>query len=420
VPILYFGIAHVALSVAFAAVAVNPRAVAGFFYHSRIVAIVHLVTLGWITASILGSLYIVGPIALRVQLPATWLDYSAFAFVSIGIVGMVAHFWIESYAGMAWSAAMVALGIAVVGWRTCLQLRHAPIPRAVQMHIALAFANIIGAGTFGVVLGFDKIYHFLPGFVLSNVVAHAHLAAVGWASMMVVGVAYRLLPMVLPAQMPKGGGLWVSAVLLEIGTAGLFVTLLLRSSAIWVFALTVIGGLGAFLSQVIWMLRHRRTPPPGRPTPDPAVLHAGAALVSLAIAATIGVWLAALDVSETTLRLAMAYGVFGLVGFLGQMVIGMEGRLLPLFAWYWAYANTGYRGPVTPPHAMGSNGVQMLVFVLWLFGVPWLAGGLSLDAVLFVRAGAWCLLGATLLDTANVIRILRHAFPRWSSTPHLR
>jgi hypothetical protein len=53
---------------------------------------------------------------------------------------------------------------------------------------------------------------------------------------------------------------------------------------------------------------------------------------------------------------------------------------------------------------------QELVFLLWLFGVPSLAGGLAFDAVRFVAAGAWCLLGATLIDTGNAIRILRHAF----------
>ena len=55
----------------------------------------------------------------------------------------------------------------------------------------LAFLNILGAATLGVLIGFDKVYHFLPGFVLANVFAHAHLAALGWATMMVVGVAFR-------------------------------------------------------------------------------------------------------------------------------------------------------------------------------------------------------------------------------------
>ncbi len=409
---LYFAAAHVALALAFAAVAIDPRGASGFFYHARMLAIVHLVTLGWITASILGSLYLVGPIALRVWLPATWWDWTAFTLVAGGIAGMAAHFWIEAWSGMAWSAAAVAAGILAVGVRVVPRLREGNMPRAVSAHIVLAFANIFGAATLGVLIAFDKVHHFLPGFVLANVFAHAHLAAIGWAAMMVVGVAYRLLPMVLPAQMPAGRRLWISAVLLEAGVAGLFVTLLRRGAFTWVFALLVIGGFAAFLSQVGWMLRRPRPRPPGLASPDPAVLHAGAAFVSLALACLLGAWLTLAAPSTATLRVATAYGVLGLVGFLAQIVVGMEGRLLPIFAWYWAYSNGGYKTPPPSPHAMGRRGLQEIVFVLWLFGVPALAGGLAFDAVPFVAAAGWALLAATVLDAANVVRILSYAFAR--------
>lgn len=416
-PVLYFGVAHIALALACLAVALDPRGVSGFFYHARMLGIVHLVTLGWITASILGSLYIVGPIALRMWIPATWLDYTAFALVFIGVAGMVTHFWIQEYGGMAWSAITVGAGIMTVGIRVAGRLRHASLPRAISAHIMLAFLNIGGAATLGVLIGFDKVYFFLPGFVLTNVFAHAHLAAIGWASMMVIGVAYRLLPMVLPAAMPKGPSLWISAVLLEAGIAGVFVTLLFRSSLVWVFALIVIAGFAAFLSHVVWMLRRPRPRPPGLRRPDPAVLHATASFAWLAVASGLGVWLTLAPPSSGMLRVAMAYGVFGLVGFLAQMVVGMEGRLLPIFAWYWAYANTGYKGPVPSQHEMPWRNGQELVFVLWLFGVPALAGGLAFDAVPFVSAAAWCLLAATLLDAVSVARILRHAFLTPSPAP---
>jgi predicted anti-sigma-YlaC factor YlaD len=65
-PLLYFSTAHASLMVAFLAAALWPRAVAGFFYHSWLVGLVHLVTLGRISLSIVGAFFIVGPIAQRV------------------------------------------------------------------------------------------------------------------------------------------------------------------------------------------------------------------------------------------------------------------------------------------------------------------------------------------------------------------
>lgn len=409
-PTLYIGLAHASLAVAFAVVALDPRGVAGFFYHPRMLAIVHLVTLGWITASILGALYIVGPVALRTRIPAGPLDYGAALFVATGLVGMVAHFWIEEYGGMAWSGATAGLGIVAVGLRIARPLGRARVPAAVRLHIALAFVNVTGAAFMGVLLGINRVHPFLPGFVLSNVFAHAHLAAVGWAAMMVVGVAYRLLPMVLPSAMPRGAGPWITAVLLESGAAGLFVLLQLRARFAWACAALIAAGFAVFLREVTWMVRHPRPRPPAIRAPDFAVLHAAAAFSSLAVACVVGLWLSVAETSAWTLRAATAYGVLGLVGFLGQMIVAMEGRLLSLFAWYWASLDAGAGRAIAPAHEMPWRTGQEIVFVLWLFGVPALAGGLAFDAVPFVRAAAWSLFAATLLHSLQVALVVRRAY----------
>jgi len=294
--------------------------------------------------------------------------------------------------------------------RIARRVTRAGVPLAVKLHIVFACANLWLAASMGLLIAIDKVAHVLPGYVLNNVFAHAHLAALGWATMMVVGIAYRLLPMILPAAMPAGPRLWLSAILLQTGVTGLFVTLLWRGPFAWIFALTIVAALAAFFSQAAWMLRHPRPRPPKVRTPDPAVLHAGASFLWLAVASVLGVWLTLAEPSPNTLRVAMAYGVFGLVGFLAQMVVGMEGRLLPIFSWYWAYANTGYKGPVPSQHEMPWRNGQELAFVLWLFGVPALAGGLAFDAIPFVSAAAWSLLAASIVDTANVIRVVHYAF----------
>jgi hypothetical protein len=189
--------------------------------------------------------------------------------------------------------------------------------------------------------------------------------------------------------------------------SGLFVSLLWRGPLAWLFALTIVAGLSAFFSQVAWMLRRPRPRPLKLRSPDPAVLHAIVSFTWLGVASILGVWLTLAAPSPNMLRVAMAYGVFGLVGFLAQMVVGMEGRLLPIFAWY---GNTGYKGLVTSQHDMPWRNGQRLAFVLWLFGVPALAGGLAFDATPFVSGAAWCLFVATLVNTVSVARILRYVF----------
>lgn len=408
VPLLYFGTAHVSLALACGLAGFWPRAVAGFFYHSWMVAIVHLVTLGWITFSILGAIYIVGPVALRMPMPARRGDYVAYAFALTGVIGMVAHFWIQEFGGMAWSAATVTAGVLYVACRIVRGVRRAGIPAAVKLHIVFACLNIGLAASTGILLGFDKVYHFLPGFVLSNVFAHAHLAAVGWATMMVVGVAYRLLPMTFPSKMPTGRSMFASAILLEAGVLGLFVSLLLQSAWAQFFAIVIALGLAAFAAHVIWMLRSPVTKPRGAPRIDFAVLHAASAGLSLVITVGIGLTLVVAPSSPSTLRAAAAYGVFGLVGFLSQMVVAMETRLLPLFTWFWAYAHREFRTPPTPPLAMRDRTLQAMVFAGWTVGVPALAGGFLIESPSLLAVGAWSLLVAVILGALDNVFVLLH------------
>ena len=250
-PLLYLGTAHVSLALAFLFAACWPHAVAGFFYHAWLIGLVHLVTLGWISFSILGTIYIVGPLALQMEMPAHTLDYVAYGLAAIGLSGMVGHLWIQQYAGMAWSAGTVATGVLYMTARIALRVGHARIQPAVKLHIILSCVNFWLAASMGLLIAIDKVAHFLPGFVLSNVFAHAHLAALGWATMMVVGVGYRLLPMIFPSKIPSGLSLYASVALLEVGVLGLFTTLLFRSAWTIAFGVTIVAGLGVFVAHVI-------------------------------------------------------------------------------------------------------------------------------------------------------------------------
>ena len=413
-PVLYFGFAHLALVVAFCEVAIEPRKVAGFFYHPRMIAVVHLVTLGWISGSILGALHLVGPMALRTPMPARRIDYWAFGAYAIASSGVAAHFWIEEFSGVAYSGLVVTLVFLHVGRKLLSGLKDAPVPPEVKLHFVLAFANVGLAALAGTLLGLNKHFPFLPGRPLTHAYAHAHLAVLGWATMMVFAAGYRLLPMLLPAAMPRGAWIWASAGLVELGVLGLFASFLLDSWWLRPAAVCAATGVAVFLGHLPWMKRHSRPPPKALVRPDFGVAQALAALAYLGVACALGLVLAlAPETTETTLRLATVYGVCGLIGFLSQMIVGVGARLLPIFAHLVA---TDWSAAPPTPHQLPDRRLQALTFTLWTLGVPVLAAGFWLDRPGVVSAGGWLLLAGVAASATSQVAIMRAARLRGSPT----
>lgn len=405
-PVLYLLFAHLCLLTAFGTVALDPRAVGGFYYHPRMVAVVHLVTLGWISASILGSVYMLGPMVLRAPMPRRRADVWLFASFAIGVAGMVAHFWIDEPRGMVWAAPLVLVAFAGVGGRLSLSLRGSTLPGEVKIHFHLAFANAIAAGTLGILAGIDKFHDVLGGFVLDNVFAHAHLAALGWPTMMVMGAGYRLLPMLLPAATPTGRPLWGSALLLEAGVLWMAGAFLWEPRWLWPGALAALAAIGLFAGRVRWMLRNRRPPPRKLRRPDWGTLHAFFALACLLAAAALGGALLLGPEGRWRLPAASAYGVLGLVGFLAQIVVGVGARLVPLYAWLSGYGGRRLDEPPPSPHELTARPGVAAVFFLWIAGLPLLAAGLACELPPMFGAGGVLLAVATVVDLREQLVVL--------------
>ncbi len=393
-PLAWFALAHLCLLVAFGAVALAPAAVAGFYYHPKLLAVVHLVTLGWITASILGALYMVLPMAFGCRLPAGRADRWVLAGFALGATGMASHFWIDEVSGMVWSAGLAALTALWVAGRAALALERSSVPPEIRLHFHLAFVNLLLAAGLGVAIGVDKLWSVMPGASLDHVLAHAHLAALGWGVMTVMAAGYRLLPMLLPAAPPRGGWVVAGAVLLEVGVLGLAACLFVDAGPRAAFAACVVAALAVWLSRVGWMLAHRRPSPPALPRPDLPRLQLAGAVCWLLVAAGLGLALAAAPAASWKLGAAMAYGVAGLVGFLSQMVVGVAARFVPLWVWLGAYGGRLHDRRPPSPYRLADRRLQVGVLALWTAGVPALALGLSLDRLGVLRLGGALLAAA--------------------------
>jgi len=407
-PLVYFAAGHAALAFALVVPALEPASVAGFFFHPRMFAVVHLVTLGWITTSIFGALYIAGPMALRMTMRAGWVDWVVCVLVLSGAAGIIAHFWIEGHAGVMWSGVVLGIAFLTMAVRVWRALPAARSPLSVRAHVGLALLNLVLAAIFGALLAANRMGTILPGNHITDVFGHVHLAAVGFAVMMVFGLSYRLLPMYLPAKPPDGALPWASAIGLEIGALGLALSYLFYMPLTRVFACVIGAAVVVFFVLLARMLRRRVPAPKKLKRPDFGMLQTLQALLYLAFSTGLGLWLA---FTETwNVRWITVYGVCGLLGFLAPMVLGIAMRLMPMFAWIEAWVGVEFKRLPVSPHEMPARWLQGLTLLLWTAGVPLLAYGLGWNLHPFIVWGSWTLVAAVLSASVNTALVMRHAF----------
>jgi hypothetical protein len=404
-PLAYFAGAHVALAIAFAALLGQPQIAGAFHYHPRLVALVHLVTLGWISGSILGALYIAAPLALGVPFRARWTDAVACLLFWLGTAGMVSGFWMGRFAVVGTASLGVLAALTFVGARLLAKLPAARLPRGVSLHLALAFVNIVLAGAAGALMAAGRHAGLGPWSPLALALAHGHLAVLGWATMMIFGMGYRLIPMFLPAAMPAGPGLAISAVLLEAGVLGL-ATSLVGGWSPGPPALLVLGACASFFWWIRRTLRHRRPRPVDLPRHDWSTWHTHLAVLYLVVAGVLGCWLAFGDPPPAV---TWAYGAAGILGFATQMVSGIQGRLLPLFAWYRALEIRDGELPERSVHRLIVPPVARAILLFWLAGLPLFTAGLMMEDGRAIATGSAALLCATCLSAAHGVLIMQRA-----------
>jgi hypothetical protein len=132
-------------------------------------------------------------------------------------------------------------------------------------------------------------------------------------------------------------------------------------------------------------------------------VHVGASLAWLVAAIALGAVLVLEPHGARATTGAWVYGVAGLLGFLGQIIAGMQGRLVPMYAWYRAMAEREGAPPPFGAHDLVSAAHARAVFVLWGAGVPLLALGLATQAPGGIRSGA-LVLGAGVVANAVYLR----------------
>lgn len=408
----------------------RPEVLATYHYNQYVIALTHLFVLGWLCTVVMGAMYQLVPVALETRLHSERMAAWQFVFHGAGCAGMVWMFWVWDLKQVGHFGSALALGVGLFVYNLARTLGRVPRWNVVATAVAaslfwlsltvlaglsiaagkctyesaetLSATSVLGA----LVHGLRAVAAFMARFDQFGAMhAHAHLGAVGFFLMLIVGISYKLIPMfTLSEAQSRARAAW-SVALLNVGLAGSFLTVLLRHPWKPVFALLIVAALGVFGWELRAIVRARK-----RRSLDWGVksfLTALGCLAPLSVLALVLSW-PGLPLNAVTGQLENAYGFLGLIGVVSFAILGMLHKIIPFQVWFHVYGKEIGRRKVPALAEMYSARWQMAGY--WFF-----VAGLLLTTFSTVTAqGTWVRAGCVLLAfsfftfAVNLAKILSH------------
>jgi hypothetical protein len=403
-PLAYLTTAAAALVLAASAVPWLGFELAGHYYQPRVLALTHVVTLGWITLTIMGASYQIVPIVLGRTLWSERLAWWQLVTTAVGVVGMAGHFFIGTWSGLVWAAGLVALGVAAHLVNAALTVRGLAQWTFTARLVVLAYVGLGLTTVFGALLGLNKLVTVVPGELFDNLHAHVHLALLGWVLPMVIGVAARVYPMFLLAREPGGWPGRVQLWGLGLGVPATVIGIVASRALLVSGALAVAAALAAHLAWIVAMVRGRR-----RPSLDWGLRFALTGALALVPASALGLALA-FDVLAGP-RVALAYAALALGAWASLTIVGMLLKIVPFLVWYRAYGARAGREPVPTLPDLGWPAGEGVAWALLTAGFAALAAALWLGEPAWIRAAGLVVAAGALALAAALARILHHLVP---------
>jgi len=343
----------------------------------RVLASLHLVTLGVFAMTAIGASYQLLPVVTRRPLLRDWPARLSFWLFLPGVLGLAWGMGAVSPLLMQGGAILVGAGLAVFGALTADNLRRAGSLPVVAAHGWGALAALVGFAGLGILLVWDMTGGFLANRA-TLALTHMVLASYGFMGLLVLGLGLVLIPMfALSRAAPKRLG-WAQLALAGLALTAYFVggisgaaplrwlALLAGSMAIavyfWTMRLVLAGrmrkrlGLSFLLIRASW-----------------GFLALSLGLGGLVLAGVGGPSLPAL------------FGFTLIAGWLLTFLLGILQRILPFLASMHASGKSG----LPPPLSSLTAEVPLRIHAVFHFAaLVTCAGGILLDMTLLVQIGA--------------------------------
>lgn len=341
----------------------------------RVLAVLHLLTLGVFAATAFGAAFQLLPVAtkqpLRAEWPARLVAWLLFPGVALLAVGIAETLHLPAAAGGILSAA----GVMLAGVLLADNLARARGMASVVAHGWAAVASLFALAILGFLLVIDQ-HHGLFADRRGVGVAHAILAVYGFMGMLALGFSYVLVPMFGLAPAPSTRAALTSCALaaagLALGAAG---ALFGEPAILGAGAAAGLGAAGLHLRLMAGALKARM-----RKRLGPSFLLIRIAWACFPASLALGA-LMALDLWPW--HAPALFGAVALLGWLLTFVLGMLQRIVPFLASMHA-SGPGRAPPLVS--TLTAEGPLAIHRYCHLAAVPALAAGIAGDWPILIRA----------------------------------
>jgi len=370
----------------------------------RILSLVHIMILGWITMVIFGALYQLIPVVMEVKLYSEKLAMISFILLGIGLPMMAWSFdtqFINATLLMIIGGSFTILSIILFAINT--------IKSALKSEIKSIENRFILTSVFWLILtvlfGFTII--FAPNLLQYNFFKiHIHMGIVGWFMMLVVGVASTLMPMFFISHQLKKEYLEKAYWAINGGLILLIAAFLTKLIPLQIIAaIVIIVGFTFFIKYNYDAYKKRL-----RRKLDIGMKHSVMAFILLAITLLSALLSAFGDMFGIGFmnKINLVYGISLIFGFLTALILGQMYKTLPFIVWLKLYQDKVGKFKTPLPADMHSQKAADAHYYTYLTGYVLLILGVILSVALVIQIAAVLMLLTALLYAYNVFLVLFH------------
>ncbi len=387
-PLRFFLTAPLFLAAAAGLVVFAPEALASRWTPEAL-ALTHALTLGFLAMVMLGALTQMLPVVAGSKLPAprrvAWVSHVSLV---LGTVALMAGFLSARPLAYGLAAVLLAGGFAVFVAAAAVSLGRA-VSSVTVRGIRLAVIGLAITLLLGLVLALLRAGGWVPPIVKAASAAHVGFGLLGWVLMLVIGVAFQVVPMF---QITPPYPSWLSRWL----TGSLFGLLLLHAIAPWLPGVAVhvvdtgLAGVVVLFAVTTLGLQARRR----RKLPDITLNYWRFGMASLI--SCVVIW----ALAQAQPRWAggdtypLLLGVLFIAGFAVSVVSGMLYKIVPFLAWFHLQAQLQARAGTIPTmrdmiaesHMHWQFGLHIVACVLLAATTQWPQLAMAAGAVLALSA----------------------------------